>query len=78
MEDPRTLRTLELATALVTSGNPNYATRTISDVSAELLGSADGIDHTFGICNCGPDEDEEGGGGGGPEAPKPDAEPTKH
>ncbi|MGN5375857.1 hypothetical protein [Sphingomonas hankookensis] len=59
MEDARTLATLQMTVALLTSANPNYNTRTVAEVSAELIGSADGIDHTFGICNC-PDEPEGG------------------
>ena len=70
MQDPRTLATLHLATALVTSGNPNYATRTIGEVAAELLGIADDIDHDLSGCNC--DDDEDGGGGG------PVVEPVLH
>ncbi|MEO5867250.1 MAG: hypothetical protein ABIS14_12820 [Sphingomonas sp.] len=57
MQDQRTLTVLEMTVALLTSDNPNYNTREIADVSAEVLGSADGIDHVFGICACPPDED---------------------
>lgn len=59
MEDARTLATLQMTVALLTSANPNYNTRTVAEVSAELIGSADGIDHTFGICKC-PDESKGG------------------
>ncbi len=47
MKDDRTLTVLEMSVALLTSTNPNYCLRTVADVSAELLGSADGIDQTF-------------------------------
>lgn len=50
MEDPRTQAVLEMAVALMTSSNPLYATRNLADVTAEIIGSADGIDHVFGIC----------------------------
>lgn len=47
MKDERTLAVLEMTVSLLTSANPNYCFRTAADVSAELLGSADGIDQTF-------------------------------
>lgn len=56
MEDSRTRDVMKMTVALLTSGNPHYNTRTIGEVSAEILGNADGVDHVFGICNCGPDE----------------------
>lgn len=77
MEDPRTQKVVELGVALITSANPLYATRSLQEVTAEILGSADGIDHVFGICKCGGSDDEEDGGGGGPEAPRPGDPPKK-
>lgn len=59
MQDARTQAVLQMTVALLTSANPNYNQRTIAEVSAELLGSADGIDHVFGICNCGDDDGSE-------------------
>ncbi len=55
MEDPRTQKVIELAVTLIASGAPQYFNRDLADVTAEILGSGDGIDHVFGICNCGPD-----------------------
>ena len=60
MEDPRTTIVLQLAVQLIASGAPQYHTRSLADVTAEILGSADGIDHTLGICKC--SDDDHGGG----------------